>query len=188
MQRFFLPLLYLFMLWLPWSAEAQRPAHLDTALTYFGPKELQDENYGPAVNRFLAAVSLPPGNPYCAAFVSFCLDAPDRIVARPRVRTGLAQEFITDRSIEAKKVMRGYKKIPAGSIGIHKKGNTRFGHTWFVLLDWRGPAGVTIEANTGTGLPGQSERDGQGVWIRRRIIYPTNYFRVTHFTLVEYAN
>jgi hypothetical protein len=175
------------MLWLPWSAKAQAfPAHVDTAISYFGFKEVDRENHGPDIRKFLSAVGLPEGHPYCAAFVSYCLNAVDPVPALPKVRSALAQAFITDRSIEAKHVMRGYVEVPSGWIGIHKKGNTGFGHTWFVLLPWQGPTGYTIEGNTTAG-PGGDDREGQGVFIRERTIYPTNYFRITHFTPVEYA-
>lgn len=165
------------------SAKAQLPAHIDTAVSYFGPKELEKENHGPAVKKFLAAVGLDEGYPYCAAFNSYCLEAAG--ASYPAVRSALAQDFITDRSIDAKRVMRGQVTIPSGWIHVMVKGETRFGHTGFVLLPWEGSTGIVIDANTGTGLSGESERDGQGVWIRQRQIYTTCYFCIKHFTPAE---
>jgi hypothetical protein len=159
---------------------------VDTAVNYFGAKERVEENHGPDIKRFLASVGLAQGYPWCAAFVSYCLDVAS--AEMPTVRSALAQDFITDRSIDAKKVMRGQVSLPSGTIFVMKKGETRFGHTGFVLLKWSGETGITIEGNTGVGLEGQSERDGQGVWIRQRQIYTTCYFCVKEFTLVEYAN
>lgn len=188
-MRDFLLLGLLLCLLLPLqSAKAQFPAHVDTALTYFGPKELAKENHGPDIKKFLASVGLDQGYPYCAAFVSYCLDAPADNVKYPRVRSALSTDFITGRSIDAKKVMRGQVTIPAGSIHIMPKGETGSGHTGFVLLDWSGRTGIVIDANTGTGLSGESERDGQGVWIRQRQIYTTCYFCIKEFTLVNYEN
>lgn len=175
-------------LWPQSSAKAQFPAHIDTALSYFGPKELEQENHGPDVKKFLAAAGLGEGYPYCAAFISYCLDAPDPAPVYPPVRSALAQDFITDQSIDAKRVLRGQVTIPSGWIHVMKKGETRFGHTGFVLLPWEGDTGIVIDANTGTGLEGESERDGQGVWIRQRQIYTTCYFCIKEFTPVRYES
>lgn len=184
--------LLLFLLALSPSVKAQFPAHIDTALTYFGPKEQIKENHGPDIKKFLAAVGLGEGYPYCAAFVSYCLDAADGSrqteIQYPKVRSALSTDFITDRSIDAKKVLRGQVTIPAGSIHIMPKGETGSGHTGFVLKKWTGRKGLTIDANTGTGLEGESERDGQGVWIRIRQIYSSCYFCVKEFTLVKYKD
>lgn len=78
--------------------------------------------------------------------------------------------------------MYGRKAAPAGSLIIWRKGNTLFGHAGFVLFDWRGATGMTIEGNT----TAQPRSDVEGVFIRKRTIYPANYFRITNFTLVSY--
>lgn len=203
MRYFLLPLLLLcFLRPLP-SVETQDagnriqdtpfPAHIDTAITYFGPKEQQEENHGPDIKKFLASVGLDEGYPYCAAFVSYSLENAvgpygNTSVQSPKVRSALAQDFITNQSIDAKKVLRGQRTVPSGYIHVMPKGETRYGHNGFVLLDWSGSTGITIDANTGLGLPGESERDGQGVWIRQRKIYTTCYFCVKYFTPVRYEN
>lgn len=179
-------MLCLYWLLLLPSANAQFPAHVDTAVSYFGPKELETENHGPHIKKFLGSVGLDEGYPYCAAFVSYSLEATN--VRYPEKRSALSQDFITDQSIDAKKVMRGQLSVPSGYIHVMPKGETPYGHNGFVLLDWTGPTGITIDANTGLGLPGESERDGQGVWIRERQIYTTCYFCVKHFTPVRYEN
>lgn len=170
------------------SANAQRPAHVDTALTYFGRKEVEQENHGPDIEKFLASVGLEEGYPYCAAFVSYCLEQPQKDIQLPRVRSALSTDFITDRSIDAKKVLRGQVTVPAGAIHIMPKGETGSGHTGFVLKKWTGATGLVIDANTSTGLEGTSERNGQGVWIRQRQIYSSCYFCIKEFTLVRYED
>lgn len=185
---FFLLLLCSCWLWPLRSAKAQLPAHIDTAVSYFGPKELVRENHGPEIKKFLAATGLGEGYPWCAAFVSYCLEVAIGPGGYPRIRSALAQDFITGQSIKAKNVMRGQVMIPSGYIFVMVRGQTRFGHTGFVLLGWQGPAGITIEGNTGTGLPGEDEREGQGVWIRRRQIYTTCYFCIKYFTPVGYED
>lgn len=125
-------------------------------------------------------MGLPQGNPYCAAFVSYCLEVNQ--AAKPTVRSALARNFIRPGSLKAKDVMYGRKAAPAGSLIIWRKGNTLFGHAGFVLFDWRGATGMTIEGNT----TAQPRSDVEGVFIRKRTIYPANYFRITNFTLVSY--
>lgn len=156
------------------------PPHIDTALSYVGTVEF-GHNRGPDISRWLHHVGLPAGNPYCAAFGSWCLDAAG--AATPKVRSGLATRFITPISIPAAQVLRVQVRIPAGTIAIFRYGNGPHGHFAFVLT-WHGANGVTVEANTTKG-PYRSAK--QGVWIRRRSIYPGNYFRIVAFTRVGYS-
>ena len=164
-------------------AEDIRPAHISYAMQYDGVTELQ-ANSGPEIDRFLASVGLDSGLNYCAAFVSYILDQHD--ITYPDVRTGVAQHFITDSSINAKQVLRGTATIPEGDILVWKRGNTWQGHTGFVIDDWQGASGFTIEANTTPGPLG-NQANGQGVYTRQRTIEPGNYFRITHFTPVRYS-
>lgn len=164
-------------------AEPDKPPHLETALSFEGVTELTGANDGPDIKRFLAAVGLNAGNPYCAAFISFCLDSAR--VDRPKVRSGLASHFITGNSTPAREVLRGTVEIFPGTILIWRKGNTIYGHAGFVISQ-EGPARfTTIEANTGAGAYG-NQRDGDGVWRREREIQPGSYFRITDFTRVQY--
>lgn len=163
-------------------ATVETPAHLDIALEYEGTTEVGD-NRGPEVKAFLASVGLDEGYPYCAAFVSYSLDqAPN--VEKPKVRSALAQDFITNSSIEAKDVLRGSDTAPPGAVIVWKKGSTINGHAGFAI-HWDGASGETIEANTSPGAG--SQYDGDGVYRRERTIQPGNYFRITHFTPVTYG-
>lgn len=160
-----------------------KPAHLSLAATFVGTTELTGQNDGPEIERFLGAVNLKAGTPYCAAFVSYILDSTQ--VTQPTVRSALATNFITDQSISAKHVLRT-GDAPYGSVIVWRRGSTIFGHTGF-LEDQTAPNEfVTIEANTSPGERG-SQRDGDGVWRRQRSIQPGNYFRITHFTPVSYG-
>jgi hypothetical protein len=105
-------------------------------------------------------------------------------VAEPDVRSALAYHFITDESIQAKEILRTGKQLEPGTIIVWRKGNTIYGHTGF-LIRWKGSSGITIEANTSPGDYGR-QRDGDGVYVRKRSIQPLNYFRITHFTKVSY--
>ena len=159
---------------------SQVPKHLEIALQYENVTEVK-KNSSPEIDTFLKYVGLSPGNPYCAAFVSFCIGTAD--VLLPKIKSGLARKFITKQSIPASKVLTGEITIPAGSITIWQNGNTIYGHTGFVLESWKGPKGKTIEANTNSYL---FSSDGEGIYINERNIKPGNAFRITYFTLVEY--
>ena len=176
-------LVFLLLLPLP-SLPSNGQAHADTAAVFVGTVEF-GTNDGPGVRRFLSAVGLGPGNPYCAAFVSFCLDVADPSAVVPAVRSALARDFITAQSIRASWVIGGrWGPPPRGTIVVWKKGNTVFGHAG-IVLKWFKRCGYTIEANTSSGAYG-SQRDGDGVFVRLRCIDPASYFRITSFTPVEY--
>ena len=165
---------------------AARPAHVDTALAYVGTVERGGANRGPRVERFLRSVGLGPGQPWCAAFVSYALDAAGirgPLDGRGRVvRSGLAARFITARGIRASEALRGTRTVPDGSVVIWRRGSGPFGHAGLVLR-WRGARGETVEGNTSSGASG-SQADGDGVWRRTRTIQPGSHFRIVSFTPV----
>lgn len=161
-----------------------RPVHLDTALAYVGTVERGGANRGARVERFLRSVGLGPGNPWCAAYVSYVLDAAGvraPLDGRRRViRSGLASRFITARSVRASEALRGVKRVPPGAVVIWRRGNGPYGHAGFAVA-WDGASGSTVEGNTSSGRAG-SQRDGDGVWRRHRRITPGRYFRIVSFT------
>ena len=161
-----------------------RPAHLDTALAYVGTVERGGNNRGPRVERFLRSVGLGPGNPWCAAYVSYVLDAAGVRAPldgrRGVIRSGLAARFITARSVRASEALRGVKRVPTGAVVIWRRGNGPYGHAGFAV-SWDGASGETVEGNTSSGRVG-SQRDGDGVWRRQRRITPGSYFRIVSFT------
>lgn len=174
---------------LPLAARV-RPAHLDTALAYVGTVERGGNNRGARVERFLRSVGLGPGNPWCAAYVSYVLDAAGVRAPldgrRRMIRSGLAARFITARSIRASEALRGVKRVPPGAVVVWRKGNGPFGHAGFAVA-WDGASGETVEGNTSPGRAG-SQRDGDGVWRRQRRITPGRYLRIVSFTPVDAAH
>lgn len=149
---------------------------VDIASQYVGI-EAEDGRH-PDIDWWLTKLDLPLGVNYCAAFVSHVLDTAE--VDYPRVRSGVAQHFITSRSIKATRVMQG-AKVPRGSIAVWKRGYSWMGHAGILEFDWSGPEGKTIEANTSPGYEG-SQREGMGVYRKKRQIIPTAYLRITHIT------
>jgi len=122
---------------------------------------------------------LSAGNPWCAAFVSYDLSAAGVLI--PKVRSGLAMNFVTPHSIPARDVLRGLVTIPPGTLEIWEHGSTLHGHIGIVIL-WEKASGEAVEGNTHPN--GHSQQ--QGVWIRYRGIIPSDYFRIRWFTLVRY--
>jgi len=151
------------------------------AYGFVGTKE-EGNNSGYWVTRYLKSVGLRPGNPWCAAFVSFCLDSAK--IKTMRVRSGLARHFITkNKTIRATKVVNSNMDIPMGTVVIWRRGTTMFGHVGFTDK-WKGRSGTTIEGNTTSGKSG-NQWNGGGVWYRKRTINPYNHFRITDFALLD---
>ena len=160
------------------SGGAHSP-HVDTALTYVGTVE-HGENRGPEVERFLSAVGLGPGYPWCAAFDSYCMQAAGAtgppIDARSRM-------LITERSVmrpAAKSALsRGREVLQRGMLTVHRYTRYR-GHAG-ILVGQDGRALRTVEGNT-SGPRGQRE----GVWRKRRRLVGSNYLAPVAFTPVTY--
>lgn len=133
-------------------------------------------NAGREVEMFQRSVGLGAGAPWCAAFVSYVLDAVR--ATEPRVRSGLAQKFIVKGSVPAKQVAKGYRKVEPGWLVVWKRGDTYGGHIGIVVR-WDGLAGETIEGNVREGKE-------EGVFRKRRAITDLHEFRITHFTKVGF--
>jgi hypothetical protein len=58
------------------------------------------------------------------------------------------------------------------------------GHAGLVV-SWEGQAGITIEGNTGPGDAGD-QREGGGVYLRKRMLSPGSAFRIVSFTPVTF--
>lgn len=179
-MRYFFWACLLLLLLLSSIVNAQK--HLDIAQHYVGVKEATGNNDGKEVEMFLHSVGRKKGDSWCAAFVSFCLTQAN--VKEPKIRSGLARDFKREKKlIMANDVLRGIKKVEPGYIVGWEKGNTIFGHLGFALTNWNKAYGTTIEGNTSSGIKG-SQFNGDGVYIRSRIIQPANYFRIVWFVPV----
>ena len=151
------------------------------AYGFVGVKE-EGNNGGYWVTRFLKSVGLKSGNPWCAAFVSFCLDSAK--VTTLKTRSGLARHFITrNKTIKATKVVTQNMELPQGTVVVWRRGTTMSGHVGFTD-NWKGKSGTTIEGNTTSGKSG-SQWNGGGVWYRKRTINPYDHFRITDFALLS---
>jgi hypothetical protein len=175
----------------PFRKGREQERVLDTARSYVGTIEKTNHNDGPVVEKFLSSVGRKKGDSWCAAFVSYCLQAGS--VSFPLIRSGIARSFKLPGSIKAKDVLTGRYKILPGTIIVWEKGNTIFGHVGFVE-SWNGQSGITIEGNTSKDMAFHGDKssvftnanknNADGVYRKNRFIQPANYFRITCFTQV----
>jgi hypothetical protein len=131
------------------------------------------------VETYLKPLKIYSYTNYCAAFVTYCLDNSNAI---NYTRSALAQRFISKQSIDANDVLNKRDTIPIGSIVVWKYIGSWKGHVGFVIKDWFGKSGKTVEGNTSN----NNTSAGGNVEMKTRTINRHSSFRITHFTLVEY--
>ena len=137
-----------------------RQAVLSVARALRWVRETEGSNKGEMVNQILASVHLPPGEPWCAAFVSFVGKAALGD-AWPLPMVGGCQTLAED---AAKRNMRSPLPAPGSVFLLWSSTKKRFHHTGFCVAP--GPKGwKTIEGNTSEdGSP-----EGTGVFERDRM-------------------
>lgn len=137
---------------------------LDSARAQVGVKE-QGNNRGAQVEKYLASVGLPGGYPYCMAgqYWAFSVAACHGQTI-PLYRTGgTALSFN-----KAREVGRTVKYVPqVGDLIYWKIKTSASGHVERIIELGRKGWVKTIAFNTGPGAGG-SQREGQGVFVRRR--------------------
>ena len=129
-----------------------------------GTLEATGNNDGKRVEEYLAAVGLPKGHPYCAAFISWVF----KEAGYNQPRTGWSPAlFPVSRSVKT--------PVPGNVFGIYFPAFKRIAHCGFVSSvkdNWIG----TIEANTNV----SGSRDGEGV--HRRMRHARTIYRYADWT------
>lgn len=137
-------------------------------------------NAGTFVERYLSAVGLGPGNPWCMAFVvlrlvkaahSLSLTIPNEMP-----RTGSTVVFSNWGRNKSWWIRRadfelGRERIQAGDIVFYffaAKG--RIAHTGIVVDADSNNDFTTVEGNTSSGMRDVVDRDGQGVYMKKRTL------------------
>jgi hypothetical protein len=143
-------------------------------------------NSGTFVERYLSAVGLGAGNPWCMAFVvlrlikaahSLALTIPNEM---PRTgSTVLFSNFGKKKSwwIKRADLELGRARIQEGDIVFYffaAKG--RIAHTGIVVDATSNKDFKTVEGNTSSGLRDVVDRDGQGVYMKQRSISSLGLF------------
>jgi hypothetical protein len=125
-------------------------------LSYEGVREATGKNDGPKVEMFLKSTGLGKGNPWCAAFVHFCLE---RGGVKNTITAWSPTSFNKSNIVWHKN--KSYKAIqPADVFSLYYPGLGRIGHTGFVNRDRGNGKYESMEGNTG----GQGVREGDGVY------------------------
>ena len=143
-------------------------------------------NAGTFVERYLAAVGLGAGNPWCMAFVVLRLvkaaHSLSMILPQEMPRTGstvLFSDWGKKKSwwIRRADLELGREKIQEGDIVFYffaSKG--RIAHTGIVVDANSNADFKTVEGNTSSGLRDVVDRDGQGVYMKQRSISALGLF------------
>jgi hypothetical protein len=141
-------------------------AALEEARSQLGVLERGGPNAGPEVEGYLAGVGLGRGQPWCAAFVHWCVGRAAARLGRPNPlprtghvltlwrearRAGLAHLLTAD-------ALDDPSRLAAGAVFILRSSDTQ-GHTGFVQ-GWRGGRLLTLEGNSNKG----GSREGIGVF------------------------
>jgi len=151
----------------PPPGEGARGRILAAALSLVGTTESTGRNDGAAIDRILASVGLEgTGAPYCAAFNRFAYDWAGLRGVGPR--SALASAWVQTPTWSAKS--GGSVPLPGDTWGIWFSSKGRVAHTGIVRV-WGNQSLVTIEANTSPDAAAGSsaDRDGDGVWSKRRL-------------------
>jgi len=135
-------------------------------------------NAGTFVERYLAAVGLGPGNPWCMAFVVLRLikaaHSLSEILPTEMPRTGstvLFSDWGKRKSwfIKRADLELGRDRIQKGDIVFYFfAGKGRIAHTGIVVDANSNNDFKTVEGNTSSGLRDVVDRDGQGVYMKQR--------------------
>ena len=135
-------------------------------------------NAGTFVERYLAAVGLGPGNPWCMAFVVLRLikaaHSLSAILPAEMPRTGstvLFSDWGKKKSwwIKRADLELGRERIQEGDIVFYFfAGKGRIAHTGIVVDANSNNDFKTVEGNTSSGLRDVVDRDGQGVYMKQR--------------------
>ena len=175
-MRYFFVLLLLFLLLLPFSSVSAEKSNkvVEIARSYSNVRETK-ENRGPEVDSFNKPYK-NIGGPWCGTFVATVLNKAKAIL--PKIRSALAQNYITKQSVKAKHVAKGYITAEAGWLAVWKRGNTRYGHVGILTERTRCPTFRSIEGNV-------KVKRKQGVFELTRKITDLYSFRVAYFTPTE---
>jgi hypothetical protein len=135
-------------------------------------------NAGTFVERYLAAVGLGPGNPWCMAFIVLRLikaaHSLSAILPAEMPRTGstvLFSDWGKKKSwwIRRADLELGRERIQEGDIVFYFfAGKGRIAHTGIVVDANSNNDFKTVEGNTSSGLRDVVDRDGQGVYMKQR--------------------
>jgi hypothetical protein len=124
-------------------------AAIAIALSYEGVHETEGHDRGPEIDMFLRSQGLPPGNPWCASFVCFCImHAAKALKIQPKFQYGGSVYKLWTRNPELRIAKPDYNCVFLLDHGL-SQGGSRIGHTGFVIGPGEIPGTLeTMEGNT----------------------------------------
>ncbi|PWG81931.1 CHAP domain-containing protein, partial [Pararcticibacter amylolyticus] len=162
------------------SSDVNAPARDRLRAVYtgeLGVREATGRNDGTRVELFLHYTHLKPGNPWCAAFVCWCLGQ----AGIPNPRTGYCPNLFPKNKViwtrstgiggassrNSQLTTRNPPRtpLPGDIFGIYFPEKGRIAHVGFVD-QWDGKWLITVEGNTNE----SGSREGDGVYRKRRLV------------------
>jgi len=140
----------------------KNPSLPEIYASYIGQREATGKNDGPFVEKCLRTVGLPKGNPWCAAFVKYCLLQSRNELANKINGMALSCENKSHFIYRARQQIENSR--PGDVFTIWFNNLNRIGHTGFVDKKVNENIFETVEGNTGE----DGGRDGNGVFRRKR--------------------
>lgn len=135
---------------------------MGVAESQVGTTEATGRNDGEVV-KYLRSVGLAKGDPYCAAFVYWCgREALGK--SNPYPQSGWSPDMVAGGTL----VSSGAPAKPADTFGIYFPSKKRIAHTGLVA-EWGKTSVTTIEANTSPSATSGDQRNGDGVWKKKRL-------------------
>lgn len=135
-----------------------------------GTKEATARNDGKQIEKYLSSVNIHVPAPYCAAFVYYCFDeatCDNKLI--PINKTAVANQIFGYAKIRGERTKYFAAK---DDLIVWKYSNSWSGHIERIFEVCEAGWVLTVGANTSNGKTG-SQRDGNGVFIRRRnILHP----------------
>lgn len=138
-------------------------------LLQVGVKEKSGRNDGKEIAKYLRSVGIDRPAPYCAAGQYWCFDAANQELDKeiPLYKTGVAIQFLQQAKIDGKRTIY---EAHIGDLLVWKRPNSWQGHVERIIEVGEAGWVLTVGFNTSNGKSG-SQREGNGVFIRRRNIY-----------------
>lgn len=138
------------------SIESLRTKLVDVAESQLYVREKTGKNDGKEVEAYLKLTGLSKGNPWCAAFVSWCFHK----AGIPAMKSASAALWFKTNLVWKKGSLGSQMPslLPGQTIGLYYEHLGRIGHIGIVEMDMKKSV-ATIEGNTNA----KGEREGQGV-------------------------
>jgi hypothetical protein len=153
--------------------ENLRAMLLNEAKNWIGTTEQVDNNAGQMVEKFQRSVSLDPGDPWCLAFVFYCIDRVESLASvldmnYPRCKLYRTGHVLTMYRNTPMMMRVSAKDALPGDLVLWQRRGTANGHVGIVHLNNHNGTFTSVEGNTSdnSGV----DRDGDCVALKNRLV------------------